>query len=410
MSEATSSPDATGWWRRLRSATPIQAWLLHCLLVFATAGITEWLTPGRDHLRPRHGGFAHFVLNPLTTWDGAWYLRIAADGYAERQSAAFFPLYPLLIRFLSTVTGLSHPASGLVISNLAFLAALFLLYRLVGDRYGSGLATRATWLLALTPMGFFFSALYTESLFLCLSLAAVVLAREGRWTSTAIALALVTLTRSAGVFVIVPVLAALIEQRGVHPRGWLRPGIQLAAGMAAPLVFAAHLHRLWGDALLMSSIQSEWSRAFSWPWMTLWNALDDVRMHFIVPRAACTTLVRDGRTNECLERMGLQWDTLSDDFGFVFTVAAFALLIVGARRLHASDAVYASLLVLFPLFNPSIYDYLLSMPRYSIVAWPLFVVLAMLLARRWLYLTVLAVSALLMGGLLALHSSSYFVS
>lgn len=388
----------------------MRAWLVHVLIVLTTVGITEWLTPGRDHLRPRPGGLGERLLGPLSIWDGAWYLRVAAEGYAERQAAAFFPLYPLAIRYLSELTGLSLAMAGVVISNLALLGALMVLRRLVSARYGADVADRTVWLLALTPFGFFFSAVYTESLFLLLSVAALFLAREGRWTAAAIALMLVTLTRSAGVFVIVPMLFTLIEQRGFVIRRLVKPGVQLAAGAAAPLVFAWHLNRHWGDPLLMSSIQVEWSRAFAWPWTTLVNALDEVRMHFIVPRAACTELIRDGQYGACLDRMGWQWDTLSDDFGQIATFGAILLLIVAARRLDPGESLYAALLIIFPLFNPMSLGMLISMPRYVTVAWPLFVALALLLERRRLYLATLTVSATLMALLLALHASAYFVS
>ena len=135
-------------------SAPWQAWLVHGLLVFTAAGITEWLTPGRDDVRPQLGRVGQVLLGPLSNWDGAWYLRIAEEGYATRQSTAFFPLYPLLIRWVSELTGVSLRLAGLAISNLAFLGALLLLHRLVRDRYGADIATRATWLLALTPFGF----------------------------------------------------------------------------------------------------------------------------------------------------------------------------------------------------------------------------------------------------------------
>ena len=391
-------------------SAPWQAWLVHGLLVFTAAGITEWLTPGRDDVRPQLGRVGQVLLGPLSNWDGAWYLRIAEEGYATRQSTAFFPLYPLLIRWVSELTGVSLRLAGLAISNLAFLGALLLLHRLVRNRYGADIATRTTWLLALTPFGFFFSAVYTESLFLMLSLAALVLAREGRWTSAALALFLVTLTRSAGVFVAVPLAFTLIEQRGFDLRRLIKPGLQLAAGAAGPLVFAAHLRRVWDDPFLMGSIQSEWERAFAWPWTTLWTALEDARMHYIVPRAACTSLIRDGEYGACLELAGIQWDVLSDDFAIVCLVVAIPLLFVAARRMAPGESIYAALLVVFPLFNPSTYGALYSMPRYILVVWPVFVALAMVIRRKWLYRTVLVTSAAAMCGLMALHASSYFVS
>src|SRR5215210_2006033 len=74
------------------------------------------------------------VLAPLARWDSVWYLRIADSGYGDSAArAAFFPLYPLLVRVAATPGGASEGAllvAGYLVSVVAFLAALVLLYRL----------------------------------------------------------------------------------------------------------------------------------------------------------------------------------------------------------------------------------------------------------------------------------------
>src|SRR5262245_16838577 len=66
------------------------------------------------------------LLAPLARWDSVWYLRIADSGYAGNASlssghrpllaqdpaprAAFFPLYPALVRGVGTIMGGSHGA------------------------------------------------------------------------------------------------------------------------------------------------------------------------------------------------------------------------------------------------------------------------------------------------------------
>src|SRR5918994_1263416 len=74
------------------------------------------------------------LLAPLARWDSVWYLRIADSGYGDSAPrAAFFPLYPLLVRVLATPFGASEAAllvAAYAISLAAFLAALFLLHRL----------------------------------------------------------------------------------------------------------------------------------------------------------------------------------------------------------------------------------------------------------------------------------------
>jgi hypothetical protein len=220
-----------------RISPPIQAGFVHILLVLATVALTVWRSPDRDALRPALSGPSRYLIGPLSIWDGGWYAEIARNGYRERQmSTAFWPLYPFLTGIISRVTGWSVAVSGVLLSNLAFVAALIVLYRLVSQTYGSAIATRTVWLVALCPVAFFFSALYSESLFFLLSLSAIYLARNNRWTLAALALFLATLTRSTGALVIVPVLAALIGQFGWSLRRIWKPGLQLAAALAGPLV------------------------------------------------------------------------------------------------------------------------------------------------------------------------------
>ncbi|HEV2061475.1 MAG TPA: mannosyltransferase family protein, partial [Solirubrobacteraceae bacterium] len=113
---------------------------------------------------------------PLARWDSVWFLEIARDGYDRAHDAAFFPLYPLLVRL-----GGGSVLAGAVLSLACFAAALWLLHRLVALDFGERVARLCVLLVAVFPGAFFFSAVYSESLFLLLSVAAVYGARTGRW-------------------------------------------------------------------------------------------------------------------------------------------------------------------------------------------------------------------------------------
>src|SRR5918995_5399805 len=95
------------------------------------------------------------LLAPLARWDSVWYLRIADSGYGDSAPrAAFFPLYPLLVRTLATPFGASEPAlllAAYALSLAAFLGALFLLHRLAELELGRRLARPALLLLAVFP-------------------------------------------------------------------------------------------------------------------------------------------------------------------------------------------------------------------------------------------------------------------
>ena len=102
------------------------------------------------------------LLSPLARWDAVWYLRIADSGYADSEPrAAFFPLYPLLIRVLATLGGGSEAAllvAAYAIALAAFVAALALLHRLVELELGRRLARPTLLLLAVFPAAVFFGA------------------------------------------------------------------------------------------------------------------------------------------------------------------------------------------------------------------------------------------------------------
>src|SRR4030042_1077738 len=86
---------------------------------------------------PITGGVAELLLGVWQRFDTLWYLRIAAQGYAPHDgSTVYFPLYPMLIRFLGTLFVGNYLLAALVISNLAFVGVLFCLYRLTERQFG----------------------------------------------------------------------------------------------------------------------------------------------------------------------------------------------------------------------------------------------------------------------------------
>src|SRR5919197_3221094 len=106
------------------------------------------------------------LLAPLARWDSVWYLRIADSGYGDSPPrAAFFPLYPALIRSLAAPAGGSDAAlllASYIISLAAFLGALVLLYRLASLELGRRFAAPTLLLLAAFPAALYFCAPYSE--------------------------------------------------------------------------------------------------------------------------------------------------------------------------------------------------------------------------------------------------------
>src|ERR671918_1124925 len=148
------------------------------------------------------------LLSPLARWDAAWYLRIAESGYGGGDGrAAFFPLYPLLVRAVASPFGASPEAllvAAYAVALAAFLGALVLLHRLVSLELGRPLAKPALLLLAVFPAAVFFGAPYSESLFLLLAVGAFYAARTDSWAWAGACAAAASATRSAGVLLLLP--------------------------------------------------------------------------------------------------------------------------------------------------------------------------------------------------------------
>src|SRR5581483_9198055 len=215
--------------------------------------------------------------NPLLAvwgrWDAEHYLGIAQQGYSGFEPA-FFPLYPLLIRIVTTLTG-SHLIAGLIVSNTAGFFALLYLYKLVAHEYNRQVAQRAVFYVSIFPTAIFFSAVYSESLFLFLTVGSFYYVRERAWIKAGLFGFFAALTRSEGVLLAVPFLiewlVAFREGGREFARYWFDDIVKPLVGMAlVPLglgVYMAYLWVLTGDPLRFSHVQTHWDRHAAAPWV-----------------------------------------------------------------------------------------------------------------------------------------------
>lgn len=151
----------------------------------------------------------------FTRYDSAWLFGIARDGYeyvaGGRSNLAYFPVYPLLMRYVGRLFG-RRPADfylgGILVSWIAFVLAMIVLYELARLSLPSRRAERAVLLAAVFPFGFFFGVVYTESVFLLFTLLAFYGFQTRRWILGGVAGALATATRANGVLML-PALACI---------------------------------------------------------------------------------------------------------------------------------------------------------------------------------------------------------
>jgi hypothetical protein len=208
------------------------------------------------------------LLASLTGSDSVYLLGIAAQGYhAEPVHAffrdwAFFPLYPLVTRAFSIVTLGDIAVAGVLVANLAFVAALAVLYRLSILHLDHDRAVRSLAFMTFAPGAVAFAMAYSDSLFLLLAAGAFLAAEQRRWALMALLYGLATLTRLQGLLLGIPLAVLMAESNGGWRSlaGWLSPRMAwLAAGPAAFALFAAYLGATFGDPLGMFTAQKAWS-------------------------------------------------------------------------------------------------------------------------------------------------------
>lgn len=391
--------------------TPVAAFLVHLGLVLAFAyiaagqSIRRPTVPAAGYVLQPIPGTLGQLLEPLFHWDGYWYVLIADRGYdLHAATTAFWPLYPLLLKAGYDLSKWPMPILGVILSNLALLGALMVLYRLVRLDYGDAIAGRTIWLLALFPTAFFFSAVYTEALFLLLTVASIYCGRTDHWGRAAAFGFLAALTRNTGVLVIIPLGLLLIQRYGWDPRNWWQRGVQVASIALGPLLYFVFLQRVWGDPLITLKAQEQWARYQTMPWNTFSTAfqqLDFQWLHWL--------------------RIAPEWSTLTSAFtrasfaeGGVFdlliTLLFIPIALYALWRVRPAYSLYALALFILPLLSPSIVHPLMSMPRFVIVMFPFFIALAMLLRNRWLFGAVLAFSVVQLAVLLIQFGTWFWVA
>jgi hypothetical protein len=342
--------------------------------------------------RPEYTRDAGFLIDVWARWDSVWFLRIAEDGYGatEEAAAAFYPLYPLLVGGLGRVLLGHYVLAGVIVSLAACLGAFVLLDRLAAPRLGDEGARRAVLYLAIFPFALFLGAVYSESLFLLAVLGSFALAERGSFLGAGVAAGLAWLTRPLGV-ALLPALAVLAWRS--QKRG--RALVQL---LAAPALFALYPLYLWwrvDDPLAFVRAEDTWSRELSplGPLGGLWDGL----------RAGWAGVRQLASGSDATRYWSAVQDTDPDrvaaiNLAQLAFLALFAFLTVVAwRRFGAPYGLFAALSLAIPLSVPSERWPLLSIQRFGLVVFPLFLALAALGSRPRVHTAVVVMSAVLLG-------------
>jgi hypothetical protein len=345
------------------------------------------------------------LLAPLARWDSVWYLRIADSGYGDSAPrAAFFPLYPLLVRGVATILGGSHGAllvAAYLVSLTAFLAALTLLYRLTELELGRRLARPTLLLLAVFPAAVYFGAPYSESLFLLLAVGAFYAARTGRWAWAGACAGLASATRSAGLLLLLPLALIWWDSR---PRR-ARDAAWLALAPVGIAAYAAWLGIAEGEAFRFLDVQDAWMRELTVPLAGAWDgfvaAVDGVRQ-----------LASGSRSPVYFDKAAGDPYRIAAINVMLFATLVFAVVAcVGVlRRLPRAYGAWVAASLVLPLTFPVTPQPLMSLPRFVAVLFPVFMWLAVVSDERRSTDLVVAVSALGLGLFTAQYATWHWIS
>ncbi len=269
---------------RLTPADRRVLWLY--LLTRISLGIAahgaRWLFPGGSDRRD-----ADPVLAPFLRWDAHHYLHIARDGYFPADAGpwlsgwdnreAFFPGFPLLLRAVHTVVP-DWTAAGLLISFVAGAVAVLALARIARSYLSEEAAGQRTALFfLLSPCAVFLAVGYTEALFLAFALPAWLAAQRHQWAWACTLTALATTVRVSGLF-LAAAIAVLFVLSVRTRRGW-RGAAWLVLPALPPVAYSWYLHAHTGDWMAWKHAQERgWYRDFHTPWeawANTWGAAFD---------------------------------------------------------------------------------------------------------------------------------------
>lgn len=281
----------------LRNARRWRKVLLPLLLSRLWVGFFVYLGHGqRTFLEEVPGGWqgvSNWWLNPWTTYDSLHFTRIAQHGY-EPLTTAFFPLYPMLLR-LAGRDEVAIAIWGIVLSNLALIAAAWLFFRLTETDYDGRVAEIGVWLLAFYPTAAYWSAVYTESIFLVWILGCFLCVRHNRWAAAGMLGLAAALTKNSGVLVCAALCfewwrarqspnthaAHRLDQNSPHKDDAPKvvPGATALGFAFLPLMgfwaVQGYFAKTFG---LLAGIESQraYYREWMWPWLPIWRDIVDL--------------------------------------------------------------------------------------------------------------------------------------
>lgn len=324
----------------------------------------------------------NIFLNPFAQYDATAYIDIAEHGYREGFGAynvgnyQWYPLYPLLIWALGLI---GYALSAFLISNIASFLAITMLYLIVKEELGKPAARRATFYILFFPTAFYFTVMYTEPLFLLLSVTTFYFARKNKWLAVGIFGFLTSLTRIQGALLFIPIAYMYMRQVGFDFRKTGKNAIYILGIPLGILAFVFYEYLITGNALKQFANQAVFGKSLDWPWVGFIHAVKSIFVD--------TTLIN-----------------VSYHVYNLFVTAFFiVLLYVSYKKLKREYTIYYVLSLILVLISSNLY----GVSRYLLVAFPAFMALSTIddknIYMKYGVVALYAVFTILMAGFIMLH-------
>lgn len=284
-------------------------------------------------------------------WDGGHYFDIVSRGYLQISDYAFFPLYPTLVKSADFLLG-NIILSGLLVSNLAFLFFLFVLFKYATEKYNKKIALNILTSYLVFPTTFFAVAFYSESLFLLLSVLFFYMLNRRNFLTAAIVVSLASLTRPVGITLAIALFYSYFTQIKFNIRKIDKRVLYLLPSLFGFAVYSIYLWSKTNDPLRFLSVQSIWNRSVSDPISTIFSYF-------------WAYLVRETRP-------------VNDYFDLVVALIFLAILIIGRRKIPSSLWIFSVLVILIPASSQT----LTSMPRYALSSLGAFTIVSKYLEEK----------------------------
>ena len=361
---------------------------------------------------PKYQLVENDLVYPWSNFDGVHYLAIASRGYINE--GRFLPLFPILVRILILpltliwqVKPYGHLVfwSSLLLSNFFFILSLFYLKKLLKFDYKEKVINKTILLFLLFPTSFFFVAIYTESLFLLLTILTFYFARQRKWYKAIFLSLLLTITRLPGVLILIPLLYEYISYelrikiqfnnlvKVTKKVFTLRNIIKLLKFILIPLpllIYAIFNYYKWQDPLYFVHAHG-----------ALGNSREVSSMVF--------PLITIYRYIKIFLSVSIKqyefWVALIEFISLIFAI--IGIIFAYFKKIRPSYIIYSIAIISLPLLSGT----LTGFPRYLLLSFPIFVGISLQLDKnKWLWRILLIISITFQTIFLALFSRGWFIA